>query len=435
MKRLGTIVIIIFMVASLPLSAQLKVGDQPTNMQKSVSIDAQGSGGLQGLWLPRVTDTSITGIRSLNPPDGLVVYHTPSGKLLLRSNNAWTTYATGAIDRVIVGAQNLNGPILTFKTDSVGTNFDIAIAGNTLTWNLPSASETKRGAVTTGTQTFGGLKTLNNGVVVNAGSTLNNGTTTNNGLNVTGTGATTATSNLTLGLNSATVPAAATDRYLSVNAAGNVTLNGLDAIGSVTAGGVTATGPALTYNTTTAGTDFTISTVGNTLSWNLPSASTTARGAVTTDAQTFAGLKTFNNGVNVTGATGNVSNLTLGITDASPTTMSSEFLSVDAAGRVIFATSNMEANKPSRMFNYTLTLGSANIAANSTYRVTVALPVIPIPIVMPCSVYFSPDNALPNGVTIDWATIVGNNFVANISTRGAGVNLTGDQFYVTIIDF
>ncbi|MEI9944972.1 MAG: hypothetical protein WDN26_12245 [Chitinophagaceae bacterium] len=70
-------------------NAQLKIGDNPTNIQKSSILELESN--RQGLLLPRLTDTAA--INLLNPPDGMIVFLTTDKSLRLRSNGAWKKIA------------------------------------------------------------------------------------------------------------------------------------------------------------------------------------------------------------------------------------------------------------------------------------------------------------------------------------------------------
>ncbi|MBS1564935.1 MAG: hypothetical protein JST39_11135 [Bacteroidetes bacterium] len=86
-KVLFTILAIFGMGAAA--NAQLKVGDNPTSIQKSSILELEST--RQGLLLPRLADT--TAINALNPPDGMIIYLNADNSLRLRSNGSWKKIA------------------------------------------------------------------------------------------------------------------------------------------------------------------------------------------------------------------------------------------------------------------------------------------------------------------------------------------------------
>lgn len=78
-----------FLLFAVITNAQLKVGDNPTNIQKSSILELESS--RQGLLLPRLSDTAS--INSLNPPDGMIIYLNADNSLRLRSNGYWKKIA------------------------------------------------------------------------------------------------------------------------------------------------------------------------------------------------------------------------------------------------------------------------------------------------------------------------------------------------------
>jgi len=90
----------------------------------------------------------------------------------LSSDRSWTVSGGSG------GISSLNGltdATQTFATGTTGTDFGIVSTAGVHTFNLPDASATARGVVTTGAQTFAGAKTFSTKVTVPATGTTNGG--------------------------------------------------------------------------------------------------------------------------------------------------------------------------------------------------------------------------------------------------------------------
>lgn len=74
---------------AITTNAQLKIGDNPTSIQKSSILELEST--RQGLLLPRLADT--VAINALNPPNGMIIYLNADNSLRLRSNGSWKKIA------------------------------------------------------------------------------------------------------------------------------------------------------------------------------------------------------------------------------------------------------------------------------------------------------------------------------------------------------
>lgn len=88
-----------------------------------------------------------------------VVDFTGAGVSSSRTGNKVTVSIAGGGGGGINSLNLQTGGSQTFATGTTGTDFDITSSGNTHTFNLPDASVSARGAVTTSDQTFTGTKT------------------------------------------------------------------------------------------------------------------------------------------------------------------------------------------------------------------------------------------------------------------------------------
>lgn len=78
-------VILLVLLNNTANAQQLRLGNNPFGFEKSAVLELQSTN--QGLLFPRIADTAL--INVLNPPDGMVIYHTSQKALLLRANGYW----------------------------------------------------------------------------------------------------------------------------------------------------------------------------------------------------------------------------------------------------------------------------------------------------------------------------------------------------------
>lgn len=133
--------------------------------------------GIEAVIATQVLDATAVGVALMTAVDAAAARSTiaavPTTRTLtingtaldLSANRSWT---------VSGGISSLNGltdTTQTFATGTTGTDFGIVSAAGVHTFNLPDASATARGIVTTGTQTFAGAKTFSTKVTVPATGT------------------------------------------------------------------------------------------------------------------------------------------------------------------------------------------------------------------------------------------------------------------------
>jgi hypothetical protein len=266
---------------------------------------------------------------------------------------------------------------ITLATGTTGTDVNVSGSpvnlGGTVTLNIPDASTTARGLVTTGAQTFAGAKTFAGNTIVNGANTFS-----------VGTGATTLGGTLTLSSNIPnSVGLQATDSVLVID----VSTNAVQKIDPAAI--VSGTAWLLKGNTgTTAGTNF----IGT----------TDAKDFVTKTGNTerMRVLSTGNVGINTPtpgntlevnqGTAGNsglrFTTLTSASTGSAPTNTSAQTLTVDASGTVIKNTGMSFVNTQSGT-SYTLTAADnqAIVYTTNAAAVTIYVPTT-LPVGFTCAI-------------------------------------------------
>jgi hypothetical protein len=142
------LVVLSLALATSSAFSQLKIGTNPTQINKSSILELESD--RQGFLLPRLVDT--TQINTLTPPDGMLIYlASPSGTgrgLYIRKSGIWQRFTTDSTSLqnwskngdVLLGSEklgSLNTQALKIITNNLnrividGTTGDVAITNNT----------------------------------------------------------------------------------------------------------------------------------------------------------------------------------------------------------------------------------------------------------------------------------------------------------------
>lgn len=122
MNRLTLLISTAVLILSIHSNAQqLRLGDNPYNMEKSAVLDLASNN--QGLLLPRINDTTL--INALAPPDGMLIYFVPAKQIYVRSNSTWKTFSIAGSGVTTI---NGNSGAITIDTTYI-SNFYIKVRG------------------------------------------------------------------------------------------------------------------------------------------------------------------------------------------------------------------------------------------------------------------------------------------------------------------
>ena len=137
------------------------VADSGSNRAMTASAGGTGSA---------LTSSGSIAMASIVPSATANSLYNQSGTLY------WNGSQLSGIASGVTSINGLTGSTQTFAVGTSGADFNVSSSGSTHTFNLPDASGTARGFVSTGTQTFAGDKTLNGLATLNGGVSIANST-------------------------------------------------------------------------------------------------------------------------------------------------------------------------------------------------------------------------------------------------------------------
>ncbi|CAN5662727.1 hypothetical protein BH11BAC3_BH11BAC3_20870 [soil metagenome] len=185
MKNLSIVVLLTVQLAFTQHSSAQNIAINEVGNLPDTSAMLDISSVTKGLLTPRMTTTQQNAIPV--PAKGLLIFNLTDNEFKVNTGTSiapvWSSLAT--VTGTIKSLNGITQNTQTFATGSTGTDFNIASSGTIHTFNIPDASTSNRGLVTSGSQTFAGNKKFNG--TITAGS-LSSGATTDSIVTTDATG-------------------------------------------------------------------------------------------------------------------------------------------------------------------------------------------------------------------------------------------------------
>ena len=123
-----------------------------------------------------------TAVLSVTDRLAIRIYVNVDGRVVtLHTENNHLCQVVTTFSKGLISLNNLTRQNQFFATGTSGTDFNISSTTATHTFNIPSASATNRGLITTGSQTIAGDKTFSGSIILNGGVDMNNTLNVNSG--------------------------------------------------------------------------------------------------------------------------------------------------------------------------------------------------------------------------------------------------------------